>query len=94
MRINGQNPVHLTSPSSGERGRVRLESDASHELPSDGATVEWTSGELNAHTAQLRQYSDVRGDRVAEVRQKLADGQYAGRDIAEKTADAILGSYD
>ena len=46
--------------------------------------------ELLRLTAQLRDLPEVRGDRIKEVMQRLADGEYLTKEAARKTAHAIL----
>ena len=78
-----------SSPLHGER--IRHES-AQDVLASKGpkVSVRITASELVQLVRQLKELPEVREDVVKETIVKMRDGQYATRESAEQTAEAIM----
>ncbi len=92
MRIDG-NPnlrLHHAHDASDTAKKNRIQTSRADA----GRTHSETSAKLSISSLelikQLKDVDELRGDRVAEVRQQISRGVYQGPDAAQRTAEAIL----
>jgi flagellar biosynthesis anti-sigma factor FlgM len=73
-------------PKSSPSDRSEFSSDATKRLSE-------TKGQIDIVSTQLRNSPDVRPEKIAEAKQKIADGFYNSPEVADRLADALLEEF-
>ncbi len=63
------------------------------EISSEARNLQQSKGIENAAAQKLETVSDVRHDKVSEVREKIKDGFYDQENIASALADTLLKEF-
>ncbi|MDR1862426.1 MAG: flagellar biosynthesis anti-sigma factor FlgM [Treponema sp.] len=92
MTINGINPIEPISPNKkpGQSSRVNQTAEVDSISLSSEALKK---GELYQALELVTAASDIREDRIAELKQKINDPSYINEAIIRATADKIMDAF-
>jgi negative regulator of flagellin synthesis FlgM len=89
-RLGPVEPVSKLNKNSKTQKPGKAEQKDSVNISSDAKTM----GEVYKITEQVKAGSDIRWDRVEEVKKKLEDPNYINKTVVESVADSIMDLFE
>lgn len=63
------------------------------DFSSAGQRLSETKGQADVVAAQMKNAPDIRPEKIAEVKRKIAEGFYDSEDLKDKLADKLLSEF-
>ena len=91
MYLNGVNRIHTSEGVQGvhraRTGRPNTTTSAQQGYPSDKVEI----SDVARYTIQAKSLPDIRADRVADAKAKIASGYYDSPDVLAATVERLFG---